>query len=256
MNKTKLETLVIARAFTTMDALSSVTLAKTLRRFAPLQTSDVAWRTAVDTAIADLQQRGAMDARNRLRDRDLLTRRIGRHTAKRWQQLAERVLPALALDIAPDDIARHKRLAGRDEWAAAMVARALDLWTAGPPPTLPALCDALAWRELGLAGRPKRCPAEVRACFVQRQLGGEAGSPERLVRLLAAQLVGAPRAELRGLRDALVRNWLLDRALVNEPALPPQVRIAALGAGRAAVEPMPAGAHEPSRPAPREASAG
>lgn len=252
MNKTKLETLVIARAFTTMDALSSVTLAKTLRRFAPLQISDVAWRTAIDTAIADLQQRGAMDARNRLRDRDLLTRRIGRHTAKRWQQLAERVLPALALDVAPDDIARHKRLAGRDEWAAAMVARALGLWSAGPPPTLPALCDALAWRELGLAGRPKRCPAEVRACFVQRQLGGDPGTPERLVRLLAAQLVGAPRAELRGLRDALVRNWLIDRPLVNtEPALPPQVRLSAVAPR---VDAIPTPAHEPHRP--REATAG
>lgn len=221
MNKVKLETLVVARAYTTMDALSGPILAKTLRRFAPPGTNDVGWRAAIDGAVADLQNRGAMDARNRLRDRDLLARRIGRHTAKRWQQLAERVLPALALDVAPDDIARHKRLSGRDEWAAAMVARALGLWGDGPPPTLPALCDALAWRELGLPGKPKRCPAEIRACFVQRRLAGDSGTPERLVRLLAARLVDAPRPELRGLRDALVRNWLDDRTLAT--ALPAPV---------------------------------
>ena len=74
MNKAKLETLVIARAYTTMDALSAATLAKTLRRFAPAELGDAAWRAAIDTAIADLQDRGVMDARHRLRDRDVLDR--------------------------------------------------------------------------------------------------------------------------------------------------------------------------------------
>jgi hypothetical protein len=91
------------------------------------------------------------------------------------------------------------------------------------------VCDALAWRELGLAGVAKRCPPEIRALFVQRQLlasGGSAsgapgngavrgdpGPPERLVRVLAAREVAAPRPELRVLRDALVRCWFGGRAL-------------------------------------------
>jgi hypothetical protein len=48
---------------------------------------------------------------------------------------------------------------------------------------------------------------------VQRRLASEPGPPERLVRVLAAREVGAPRPELRALRDALVRRWLAGRTL-------------------------------------------
>jgi hypothetical protein len=97
------------------------------------------------------------------------------------------------------------------------------LWLDGPPPSLAALCDALVWREHGLASKPKRCPPELRAVYVQRRLGSEAGAPERGVRLLAAREVGAPRPELRALRDALVRGWLAGRAL-GPPRAPEATR--------------------------------
>src|SRR5204863_1047847 len=87
------------------------------------------------------------------------------------------------------------------------------VWVDGPPPSLPAMCDALTWRELDLPGKPKRCPPEIRALFVQRRLASEPGPPERLVRVLAAREVNAPRPELRALRDALVRCWLAERTL-------------------------------------------
>src|SRR6185295_11844377 len=107
-----------------------------------------------------------------LRDADQLARMIGAHGAKKWSQLADRILPALGLGLAADD--KHlARLKGRDGWAAAIAGRALALWTAGPPPTLNALCDALAWHRLGLPGKPKPCPAEIRAVFVQRALEPE-----------------------------------------------------------------------------------
>jgi hypothetical protein len=213
MNQGKLETLVIARAFTTTDALPATAFARSLRRFAPASLTDAAWRETIDAALGELRARAVINARHRLDDRDELARRIGAHPVKRWQQLADRYLPALALEIAPDDAARHKQLAGRDEWTAAVVARALGLWTTGAPPTLPRLCDALIWRRLDLPGKAKRCPPEVRAHFVQQELATEPGAPERLVRLLAAKLVDVPRPELRALRDGLVRNWLLDRTL-------------------------------------------
>lgn len=204
----RLEALIVARAHATRNALSLLELIQPLDRFAPAELTQAAWRDRLAGVVSELRAGGVLAPGHRLHDGDELARRIGPHAARSWPQLAERVLPALGLDIAADDHRRQSRLAGRDAWAAAIVARSLGLWGDGPPPSLPAVCDALAWRELGLPGKPKRCPEEIRALFVQRQLGSDAGPPERLVRVLAAREVGAPRPELRALRDALVRRWL------------------------------------------------
>jgi hypothetical protein len=132
---------------------------------------------------------------------------FGLRTAVPWPRLVDRVLPGLGLGVAPDDARAHGRLVDRDAWAAAIVARAHGLWTAGPPPTLAALCDALVWRGLGLAGTPKRSPPEIRAVFATK-LTGETGAHDRQIRIAAAAAVGAARTELRLLRDALARRWL------------------------------------------------
>ena len=195
----RLATLVAARLHVAPDK----PVAAALRRFAPADVDDKTWRDFVDGAL------GVVPA-----ERSELARRIGPHAARTWPDLADRILPALALGVAANDTKTQARLAGRDAWAAAIAGRALGLWTAGPPPTLPALCDALVWRSLGIPGKPKHCPDEVRAYFIANQLGGEvAGSADRLVRLLAAREVEAPRSELRALRDALVRSWLAGRGL-------------------------------------------
>jgi hypothetical protein len=209
----RLEALVVARAAMAPGGSAFGDLIAPLARFAPAELTGAVWRDRLAGAASELRAHGVLDARHRLVDADELTRRIGGHTARTWPQLADRVLPGLALAIAPDDGKLHARLAGRDAWAAAIVGRTLGLWFDGPPPSLAGLCDALAWRELALPGKPKRCPDEIRAVFVQRLLRSDAGPPERLVRVLAAREVGAPRPELRALRDALVRCWLSDRAI-------------------------------------------
>ena len=209
----RLETLVIARAFTVTKPCKPAAIAGALRRFTPTNVTDVAFREAVSVAVTELRNRGILEPHNLLTDPDELSRQIGTHGARRWQQLSDRFLPALALGIAPDDTKSHGRLKTRDDWAAAIVGRALGLWDSGPPPSLAVVCDRLAWRELGLPGKPKKCPAEIRAYFVQQQLSTEPGSPARQVRLLAAREVDAARAEPRALRDALVRGWLTGRAL-------------------------------------------
>jgi len=209
----RLEALIVARAGVPGGRLSVGELVKPLARFVPAELTSDAWRERLIGVVSDLRAQGVLDAEHHLHDDGELARRIGRPAVRTWPSLADRVLPALALGIAAADSKLHARLAGRDAWAAAIIGRALGLWSDGPPPSLPAVCDALAWRELGLSGKPKRCPPEIRALFLKRQLASDAGPPERLVRVLAAREVGAPRPELRALRDALVRVWLAGRTL-------------------------------------------
>ena len=204
--KDRLEALVIARIATSARPLSDADIAKALQRFAPADQSERAWRDAIAEVTPALHAAGADDR--------ALEQRIGKHGAKTWAQLVDKVFPALALGIAPSDAKMLARLSGRDAWTAAIAARALGMWSHGPPPSLPAACDAYAWQQLGLAGKPKRCPPEVRAVFLQRALETDPGPPDRLLRLFAAKQLGAPRAELRALLDALVRNWLGGRELV------------------------------------------
>lgn len=209
----RLEALIVARASVTSRALSVGELVKPLAKFAPAELTEAAWRERLVEVVRDLRAQDVLDAEHHPRDAGELARRIGRTTARTWPQLAERVLPGLALGIAADDGKLHARLAGCDAWAAAIAGRTLALWGDGPPLSLSALCDALAWRELGLDGKPQRCPPAIRALFVRRQLDSDGGSPERLVRMLAAREVGAPRSDLRALREALVRCWLAGRTL-------------------------------------------
>ncbi len=209
----RLEALVAARVGAAGPRLSFAELVEPLARFAPVELTPAAWRERMVEVVSELRAQGVLDANHRLNDAGELARRIGRHGARTWRQLADRVLPGLGLGIAADDSKVHARLAGRDAWAAAIVGRTLALWVGGSPPSLPAVCDALAWRELGLPGKPKPCPSEIRALFLQRQLRSDAGPPERLVRVLAAREVGAPRPELKALLDALVRGWLAGRTL-------------------------------------------
>jgi hypothetical protein len=207
----RLEALVVARAGAAGRTQSAGELMKPLARFAPAELTGAQWRDRLAEIVGDLRAQGVLDAEHCLRDAGELARRIGRHGARTWPRLAASVLPGLALGIEAGDDKLHARLAGRDAWAAAIIGRALVLWADGPPPSLPAVCDALVWRELGLPGKPKRCPPEIRAAFMARQLHSDGGSPERLVRVLAAREVGAPRPELRALHDALVRGWLAGR---------------------------------------------
>jgi hypothetical protein len=222
----RLEAFVIARLATAGRKPRLVEVVKPLRRFAPREQTDAQWQQALAAAIDGLRERGVVDAALRVPPGEL-ARRIGTTSARRWSQLADRVLPALALQIDAGDAKAHARLDGRDAWAAAIVARALGAWRAGPPPALGALCDALIWQALGLPGAPRPCPAELRAHFVRQHAGGEAGPPERperIVRMHAARLVDAPRTELGALREALVRMWLAGRAVSEAPTSAPEPR--------------------------------
>lgn len=198
----RLDLLVLARIATSKARPGLGSIASALRRFAPATVSETDWTHLVSEALDRTKQ---LDPAAEVQER------LG--PKRPWKQLAERVLPALGLGLDLSDDKAIAKLTGRDEWTAAIAGRALGLWTTGPAPSLSALCDAYAWQSLGLPGRAKRCPPEVRALFLQRELRSDPGPPDRLLRLLVARELEAPRPELRVLRDALVRRWLQGKVL-------------------------------------------
>lgn len=198
----RLATLVQARVVSSARALTATEIAKALQRFAPGTFSERAWHDEIAGVEPTADKAFA---------------------GRTWAQLADKVLPALALGVSPGDAKALAKLTGRDAWTAAIAARALGMWSEGAPPSLAAVCDGYAWAQLGLPGKPKRCPDEIRGVFFQRAIGSDAVGPaERMVRLFAARALGAPRAEVRALRDALVRNWLVGKGLV--PSFAGEVR--------------------------------
>lgn len=200
----RLELLVLARLATSPRVLSDAELVAAIKRFTPATMTDAAWRDAV----VSTRQRvvaAAADAQ--------LTSRLGLAAVPTWAALAERILPGLALEIPATEAKLLTRLNSRDTWTAALGARLLGLWQAGPPPSLSAVCDAFVWRGLGLTGRAKRCPPEIRGLFLQRELASDPGPPDRLLRLYVARELKAPRSDARQLRDGAVRAWLTGRAL-------------------------------------------
>jgi len=209
----RLETLIIARVATAAGSMSQGEVARALRRFSPSDLTEANWTELIAQSCARLERCKVLDERLMLLDVDELGRRVGKHSAKTWSQFADRVFPLISIGLSLEDVRLSSRLSGRDAWTAAIAARVLGLWTEGPPPSLSAVCDAYAWHQLGLTGRPKRCPPEVRALFFQRELQTDAGPPDRLLRLFAARALQAQRPDLRVLRDALVRTWLVGRAL-------------------------------------------
>lgn len=209
VSKQRLETLVIARAFTLRDEHGRHAITSALVRFAPAHMTPAEWQRAVEETI-DALSNDALDGAG-LRDRSELARRIGTHRAASWLQLADRILPALALRVAPDDTKTLSKLRSAEAWAAAIVSRVRGIWTEGAPPSASTMCDAFAWQRLGLGGKPKRLPAEVRALFLQQELASGMGKHERLLRQLAARELGVPRTDARSLRDGLVRCWLAER---------------------------------------------
>jgi hypothetical protein len=220
----RLEILLLARLTTSKQPPTVAALASESHRYAPATLDTTGWGDRLAVCLQGLEDRAVIDAQHRVRRTDELKRRTGAHAVTRWQPWPERILPALALGVRADDAKAHQRLSDRDAWAAAIVARAHDLWAKGPPPTLPRVCDALAWRALGLTGTPKSCPAEIRAHFLRSYIEIDAGQPERMLRQLAAKLIGAPRADLKALYLALIRAWLTGREPGAPPAAAPEPR--------------------------------
>ncbi|HVK72380.1 MAG TPA: hypothetical protein VM734_03640 [Kofleriaceae bacterium] len=234
----RLDALVLARLATGKRPPAGAEVARDTQRFSPPSIAPPAWAAAIDASLGRLAAAGRIDG-----DRRALVdpwAPFALRAAPDWARLTARIVPALALGVEPGDARATAFLGDRDRCAAAVIARARGLWRAGAPPTPGGLADRVVWDGLALAGTAKRTPPEVRSLFLARWLGlagGEAGPPERVLRLAAAREVGAARPEVRLLRDALVRRWLAGlpwgaaTAAAPAPAPAPAPAITAAGAG-------------------------
>lgn len=245
LDPVRLQTLALARAQTSSKPMTAAAIAKDLERFAPA--SGPEWREAVAAALAALKGQGVIDDKHRVLDREALAKRLEGSGKRKWQQLVERLVPALGLGIAGKDAFAKQILDGRDGWAAAIAGRALSLWTAGPPPTASALRDLLVWRRLGLPGKPKSLPDEVRAHFLQLELDTTPSPSDRLLRILAARALDVQPSDLKVWRNALGQRWLTRRELGGATSdAAPQPASAAAAPAAAAPAPPAAAAAAPS----------
>lgn len=225
LDPVRLQTLVLARAQTSSKPMTAAAIAKDLERFAPA--SGPEWREAVAAAVAALQAARIFDDERRVVDREALGQRLDGSGKRTWRQLVERLIPVLGLGLTAKDAfpsGKTKVLKDRDGWAAAIAGRALSLWTEGPPPSASALRDLLVWRKLGLPGKPKNLPDEVRAHFLQLELDTTPSPSDRLLRILAARALDVQPTHLNVWRNALGRRWLTRRELGGEKvaaAVPP-----------------------------------
>jgi hypothetical protein len=205
----RLETILLARlAIASKTPPTAVALAKLTRRFAPTRLTEPQWRELVEATFQQLHARQIVGADRRLLRDDELQTRVGPHTAQKWEQWADSLLPALALGIRLDDAKARRRLSLADGWVSAIASRVLGLWQDGPPPSLKLLGDALVWRELGLPGTPEECPPTLRAHFLRPHITMKDGTPSQLVRQIASRAVNAPNTGVATVRDAVVRHWL------------------------------------------------
>ncbi len=205
----RLEALLLARlALPAKTPATAAQLATLTRRFAPTTLTPPEWRALVEETFAQLQARQIVSPERRLVSPDDLQARLGPHTVKKWDDWADRLLPALALGIALGDSKSRRQLSARDGWVSAIAGRVLGIWQDGPPPSLKRLGAALVWRELGLPGAPEDCPPTLRAHFLKRHIAMKDGTPAQLVSQIALRAVRAPNAAPRTVRDALVRSWL------------------------------------------------
>ncbi|HET9627227.1 MAG TPA: hypothetical protein VFP84_37965 [Kofleriaceae bacterium] len=216
----RLETLLLVRLALARKPPSVKELAKATSRYRPTTLGNAEWDAHVEQAVQRLAAHQVITAERTLARDDEVKRRVGATAATKWEQWTDKLLPALALGVRADDAKALKAFSIANSWITAVAARALGAWTTGAPPALAAFADALVWRELGLDGPVKECPAAVRAYALRKHTTARGPSPISLVKQIAAHAVGAANTDLDKLRDALVRQWLLGKTVGDDAAGP------------------------------------
>jgi hypothetical protein len=205
----RLDQVVLARLATMGRRPAAPAVARELRALAPTSFSDAGWFATIEQSFARIRAPGAPDGPAAARGRRQAMRALGLSAGFTWKRIYNQILPGLGLGVTGADARAHRCLDDHDSWAGAIVARARGIWRQGPPPSWTATCDAVVWAALGLPGKAKATPAEIRAHFLKEIFRStNQASPSRLLRQIAAREVGALRLDLRSLREALARRWV------------------------------------------------
>jgi hypothetical protein len=236
--------LVAVRIAVATNGCTETEVARDLQPIAGHRLTPEAWRAQLNELVATLIADGwigthgprlVATAAGREAAAEFLRSRKGLPTF--WTEACERALIARALDLDTQPASRLKLLAKADGLRALIVVSAFGLKIRGAPS--PArLRAALAVVALerafgnqikhglgdkpGLAAKPGRLLAGQLA-----RKPRDFGTDARLVAALAAEAVGAPRADLASLRLAVLRRFVLSPSAVpSAPARPARPKLA------------------------------
>jgi hypothetical protein len=203
----RLDQLVLAR-LAASPAPGPADLLRAVRRFWPALSAD-----DVAGALRRLEGAGSIAQRKVTENGAGAARQLVAAGAS-WKTVADVVLPIHTMGWVPDDRRILNRLDGREAWAAAIVGRDFGLVAAGEPPPTPSFVGTtIVWRMLGLKGPlPRQLPTAIPARIIGELLGAEVTDWRRGLVQLAARSVGAPRADVKLLRDGVVQAWLGGRS--------------------------------------------
>jgi hypothetical protein len=135
-----------------------------------------------------------------------------------WGTIQAKFLVPKALGLAPTAPETVKRIANEEGLAAVLLKRRFELGL-GPSPSLGAVLEALACRELGFPEASSL--VEVKRRVLARLIGSDEGlSDDALKKTLPRVLLGARSGGIRGLRGALLQAWADATAPRQAPAPP------------------------------------
>jgi hypothetical protein len=188
--------------------------------------SNAEWETEQDSILSKLVELQLLERRSSVSffltqmgqaraSKSLGMERLAKGTT--WASLKRSHLIARALGLAPNQ-QLIDRLRGADGMRAVILKARRSVGT-NEVPTLNQVRDALIWKQLGIESDRPFTLGEARKVLLQRALPElRANSPEQMLRQLAAQSVGAKRADADELRRALLQGWVLPEAQVAKPA--------------------------------------
>ena len=260
----RLRDIVLVRIASAVRGVSRTDLANDLVAVVAHRLSAGRWRTLLDGALESVtsaglvsQRAGRIEATEAGVDRASQFLGLKGHLPRLWNELRDERLIARALGLQREPAKRIKALATQDGLRAAIVQRAFGLKIKGVP-TASRLRSALASVALerafgnqikaGLAGKTGFSASAGRLLAAQlvRQ-PRDFGTDARLIAALAAEHVGATKTDLAALRLGVLRTFI-----EGDSAKPAPKRQAPAAAGAARprlVEPAPASAATPVKPA-------
>lgn len=220
----RLEQLVLA-ALTGAKPPSPSDLTKRLTPLAFSDSTRLEARQRTSAALAKLVERGLVDGRRRLTEegRRALCATLGVTRVPTWQQATGRLVPALALSLAPESTEAARALKDGQSLQLEILRAHHDL---GEARNVSQLGDTLLARALGLPPGKKLTLPLLKTHVLAQLLGEPArGSDEDLVKRVAAAAVRARKTDAGSLKQALARRWLAEepRQRASEAA-PSQAR--------------------------------